>query len=318
MTSSAFSCLQSPRGPRVPVTTGATEREWVDLMIRAALSASFRATLESHKLVRVAGAHDAIGAVLAQEAGFQAVWSSSLEVSAARCLPDASLLTMTEYLEAATRMQKALTIPVVADCDTGYGNNLNVAHMVHEYEDAGITAVCIEDKVFPKINSFAEANQRLMDTYAFAKKIETAKLAQRDDDFFVIARTEALIGGYDVDEAIKRCSVYADAGADAVLIHSKSRKRDQVMEFLRRWERRLPVVIVPTTYPDWLADDAARAGVSVIIYANQGLRTIVSSLRDTYRSIYQRGSSTALEHQIASVEEIFGLQRLDEWKALER
>jgi phosphoenolpyruvate phosphomutase len=287
-------------------------------MIKTALSASFRAILQSHELVRVAGAHDAIGAVLAQEAGFQAVWSSSLEVSAARCLPDASLLTMTEYLEAAAHMQKALSIPVVADCDTGYGNNLNVAHMVHEYEDAGITAVCIEDKLFPKINSFAAAPQPLLDTYAFAQKIETAKGAQQGEDFFVIARTEALISGYDVDEAIKRCSVYADAGADAVLIHSKSRKSDQVLEFLRRWDRRLPVVIVPTTYPDWLAEDAARAGVSVIIYANQGLRTIVSSLRDTYRSIYQCGRSTELEDQIASVEEIFSLQHLNEWKALEQ
>jgi phosphoenolpyruvate phosphomutase len=278
---------------------------------------SFRAVLERDGVVRAAGAHDALGGVLAQECGFQAVWSSSLEVSAARCLPDASLLTMTEYLEAAANIQKALNIPVVADCDTGYGNAMNVAHMVHEYEGAGITAICIEDKLFPKMNSFAAGDQTLLPTAAFAHKIETAKNAQSGDELFVIARTEALISGLSVDEALTRCHAYVDGGADAILIHSKARTNAQVLEFLRRWERRRPVVIVPTTYPDWHIDEAAAAGVSVVIYANQGLRATVSSLRDTYRSIYERGDSVALEGSIASVSDIFSLQRLADWRKLD-
>ncbi|MBB5159496.1 isocitrate lyase/phosphoenolpyruvate mutase family protein [Saccharopolyspora phatthalungensis] len=278
---------------------------------------SFRTVLERGDILRAAGAHDALGAVLAQESGFQAVWSSSFEVSAARCLPDASLLTMTEYLEAAAAMQKALSVPVVADCDTGYGNSLNVAHMVHEYERAGITAVCLEDKIFPKMNSFAEAEQQLLPAPAFAHKIETAKNAQSDADFFVIARTEALIAGLPVQEALARCHAYVDAGADAVLIHSKAKTKDQVLEFLEQWDRRRPVVVVPTTYPDWHVDDAAQAGVSVVIYANQGLRATVSSLRHTFRSIYETGNSTALEGSIASVSDVFSLQRLADWQKLE-
>ncbi|MFE2867960.1 isocitrate lyase/phosphoenolpyruvate mutase family protein [Embleya sp. NPDC059259] len=286
-------------------------------MLRTALAAPFRAVLAEHDLVRVAGAHDALGAVLAQEAGFQAVWSSSLEVSAARCLPDASLLGMSEYLEAAANMQKALSIPVIADCDTGYGNNLNAAHMVHEYEAAGITAVCIEDKLFPKINSFAAVDHTLLDINTFARKIEVAKSAQQTPDFFLIARTEALISGLGVDEALKRCSAYADAGADAVLVHSKIRTSEQITRFLDGWDGAVPVVVVPTTYPDWDARAAAAAGVSVVIYANQGLRATVSSLRDTYGAIFREGSSVEVEDRIASVQEVFRLQRLDAWKALD-
>jgi len=278
---------------------------------------SFRSVLADNKVVRLAGAHDAMGAALAEQAGFQGVWASSLEMSAARCLPDASVMTMTEYLEGASNMQKALSIPVVADCDTGYGNNLNVAHMVHEYEAAGITAVCMEDKLFPKMNSFAGGAQTLLSTEAFASKIETAKNAQHDPDFFVIARTEALISGLSVQEALERCHAYADAGADAVLIHSKAKVNDQVLEFLEAWGGHRPVVVVPTTYPEWHVNDAAKAGVSVVIYANHGLRATVSALRDTFKTILSLGETTSLESRIASVSEVFELQNLDDWQKLE-
>lgn len=277
---------------------------------------SFRSVLAGSDIVRVAGAHHALSGYLAQEAGFQAVWSSSFEVSASRCLPDASILSMTEYLEAAANIQKALSIPVVADCDTGYGDNLNVAHMVHEFEGAGITAVCIEDKLFPKMNSFVGNGQALLDTAAFAAKIRTAKNAQDSSDFFVIARTEALISGLDVDRALERCRAYADSGADAVLVHSKQRTKDQVLAFLDGWDGRVPVVVVPTTYPDWHIDEARAAGVSVVIYANQGLRASVSSLRDAYQAIYRDGDTTGIEGSIASVGDLFELQRLTEWQKL--
>ncbi|WP_406091158.1 isocitrate lyase/phosphoenolpyruvate mutase family protein [Streptomyces sp. NBC_01013] len=275
---------------------------------------SFRSLVEKGELVRVAGAHDALGAVIAQQAGFDAVWSSSLEVSAARCIPDASLLTMTEYLAAASNMQKVLGIPVIADCDTGYGNNLNVVHMVHEYQAAGITAICMEDKLFPKLNSFAGGDQTLLSTEAFCGKIRAAKSAQATEDFFVVARTEALISNLSLDIALERCHAYCEAGADAVLIHSKSKTKEQVEAFLSRWDGRRPVVIVPTTYPDWHADDIADAGVSVVIYANHGLRATVTSLRETFESIHRRGDSTELEDRIAALSEVFELQQLTTWQ----
>ena len=279
---------------------------------------SFRSVLAISNPSRVAGVHDALGGVLAEQAGFDAVWSSSLEVSAVRCLPDASLLTMTEYLEAASNIQKALHIPVIADCDTGYGNAMNVTHMVHEYEGAGITAVCLEDKLFPKLNSFAKGDQTLLPKTEFAHKIASAKRAQRTADFFVIARTEALISGLPLQDALDRCHAYVNAGADAVLVHSKSPNNKQIIGFLDAWERRSPVVVLPTTYPDWHIDDVAKAGVSVVIYANQGLRATVSALRNAYGEIIDRGDSTTLEASIASVADVFSLQRLADWQAVGR
>ncbi|KOG28529.1 isocitrate lyase/phosphoenolpyruvate mutase family protein [Streptomyces resistomycificus] len=290
-------------------------------MLKSALHPSFRSVLAARRAagsaVRVAGAHDALGGRLAEAAGFDAVWASSLEVSAARCLPDASVLTMTEYLEAAANTQKALGIPVVADVDTGYGNNLNVAHMVREYEAAGITAVAIEDKQFPKMNSFVATSHTLLDTDTFASKLRVAKQAQRTEDFFVIARTEALIDGLGVEVALERCHAYVDAGADGVLVHSKKPTNEQVLAFLAEWQDRAPVVVVPTTYPDWHIDDAVKAGVSTVIYANQGLRATIRALRETFSTIVDQGATTELEDRIASVKDIFALQGLAEWQELE-
>lgn len=268
-------------------------------------------------LVRLAGAHDALGSRLAQQAGFQAVWASSLEVSASRCLPDASVLTMTEYLTAAANMQRAVDIPVVADVDTGYGNNLNVAHMVREYEAAGITAVCMEDKLYPKVNSFAATSHALLPVSEFNRKIETAKNAQRSPDFYLIARTEALINNEGVETALERCRAYAEAGADAVLIHSKKKEESEIVEFLDGWDGRRPVVIVPTTYPHWSAAEAEKRGVSVVIYANQGLRATVEAVRKTFGTIYDEGSSLGVETEIAPVSDVFALQDLQQWLALE-
>ncbi|MER6028208.1 isocitrate lyase/phosphoenolpyruvate mutase family protein [Streptomyces sp. NPDC001851] len=290
-------------------------------MLESPRHPSFRSVLAARRAaggaVRVAGAHDALGGRLAESAGFDAVWASSLEVSAARCLPDASVLTMTEYLQAAANTQKAIGIPVVADVDTGYGNNLNVAHMVREYEAAGITAVAIEDKQFPKMNSFVATSHTLVDTETFCSKLRVAKQARRTEDFFVIARTEALIDGLGVEVALERCHAYVDAGADAVLVHSKRPTNEQVLAFLAEWRDRAPVVVVPTTYPDWHIDDAVKAGVSTVIYANQGLRATIRALRETYGTILDRGATTELEDRIASVKDIFSLQRLADWQELE-
>ncbi len=286
--------------------------------MRRITNRTFREVLAEGQAVRAAGVHDALGAMLAEQAGFAAVWASSLGISAARCLPDASLLTMTDYLQAAVQMQRRVGIPVVADCDTGFGNNLNIAYLVHEYEAAGISAVCIEDKHYPKMNSFAPGNHDLLETTAFARKISIAKRVQSGDDFFVIARTEALISGLSVDEALNRSYAYAEAGADALLVHSKHRTSAEVQAFLEQWDGRKPVVLVPTTYPGWHFDDAVKAGASVIIYANQGLRATIDALRATFHAIITHGSSADLEADLASLNDVFELQRLRQWQELER
>ncbi len=276
-----------------------------------------RRRLAEPAVIRVAGAHDALSALVAEEVGFDSVWASSLAISAARGLPDMSLLSMTDYLHAASNINDVCGLPVIADCDTGFGNTLNVAYMVRQYEAAGIAAVCIEDKVFPKRNSFVETDQLLEDADVFARKIEIAKQTQRDDDFLVIARTEALIAGAGIGEALRRAHGYVDAGADAILMHSKSREPDEVVAFLDLWQGRAPVVVVPTTYYAWHVQDAAEAGVAVVIYANQALRAAVCSMRQALRQVLDAGSSVPIEKEIAPMADIFRLQRVDEWLALE-
>ena len=269
-------------------------------------------------IVRVAGAHDALSALVAEDVGYDAVWASSLAISASRGLPDMSLLTMTDYLQAASHINEVCATPVIADCDTGFGDVANVAYMVQRYEAAGIAAVCIEDKVFPKRNSFVEAEQLLEDADAFAHKVEVAKRTQRTEEFMVIARTEAAIAGLGVAEALRRANRYADAGADAILMHSKSPLPDEVLAFLSGWGGQAPVVVVPTTYYHWHVKDAQTAGVSMVIYANQGLRACVRSMRRAWNEVLSTGSSAPIEGRIAPMAEIFRLQRVDEWLSLER
>jgi phosphoenolpyruvate phosphomutase len=189
--------------------------------------------------------------------------------------------------------------------------------MVRQYEAAGVAAVCIEDKVFPKRNSFMQAEQVLEDADVFARKVEIAKRTQRGTDFLVIARTEAAIAGFGVDEALRRAHRYVDAGADAILMHSKSREPDEILAFCAAWNRRAPVVVVPTTYYRWHVDEAAKAGVAMVIYANQALRASVRSMADTLRQTLTTGSSVPVEPDIAPMADIFRLQRVDEWLALE-
>ena len=177
----------------------------------------------------VAGAHSGLSARLVELAGFDAIWASGFEISAAYAVPDANVLTQTETLAAAREMADATKIPVIADCDNGFGNAINVIRTVRDYEAAGIAAICIEDNVFPKRCSFYEGVRReLAGIEEHARKVRAAKDARRTEEFAVIARTEALIAGWGMDEALARAHAYADAGADMVLVHSKQKTFDEL------------------------------------------------------------------------------------------
>lgn len=271
-------------------------------------AARLRGLLAGPRLVRVAGAHNALSARLVEASGFDAVWASSFELATSHALPDASILTMSEALDAARGMREAVSIPVIADCDTGYGDAANVAHMVRRYESSGIAAVCIEDKVFPKVNSLAAADQELLDLDLFVDKLRAAGRARRSPDLVLIARTEALIGGLGVDEALRRAHAYVEAGADAVLVHSKAPTPDQIWEFLEAWGGRAPVVVVPTTYYDVDGAELERRGVRVVIYANHGLRAAVRAMRETFLELHRSDSSRLVEDRIATVAELLELQ----------
>jgi len=262
--------------------------------------------------VRAVGAHDALTARLIEQAGFEAVWASSFALSASHGVLDAGLLTMTQHLDAAEAMHAVTHIPVIADCDTGYGGPLNVAYAVQAYERRGIAALCIEDKVFPKTNSFVDAAHDLVPTEEFVLKIRAGKAAQRGDDFMLIARTETVISGGTVTQALDRCRAYAQAGADAVLIHSKSHSPDEVIEFARCWDHPASVVAVPTTYSGVAEKTLGDAGIGLVIYANQGLRAAIRALQGVFRELAEARCAAAVDNddRIASIREVFALQSM--------
>jgi phosphoenolpyruvate phosphomutase len=278
-----------------------------------------RTLLGSAGIVLAAGAHDALSAKLAEEAGFDAIWASGFGISAVQALPDANILTLTETLEAVRRICDAVDIPVIADCDNGYGNAINVMRTAAEFERAGAAGICIEDNEFPKRCSFyAGVRRELVPIGEHARKVEAATSARRDASFLVIARTEALIAGLGMEEALLRARAYAEAGADAVLVHSKSRDFAELKAFAQQWDQPVPLVAVPTTYPAVTLEQLERAGFRLAIFANQALRSAIVAMRDTLREIRREGRVVTVEDRIAPLEEVYALVGVPELKSNEQ
>src|SRR5690242_16725320 len=225
---------------------------------------ALRDKVRAGELATVMAAHNPLSARLAEEAGFDGIWASGFELSAAYGVPDASLLSLTQHLDMTRAIIEQVGIPMIADLDTGYGNAINVGHVVGAYARAGSAAVVIEDKTFPKDTSLlAGARQELVRVEEFQGKIEAARAAGASvagggHDLLVIARTEALIADLGIEEALRRGAAYAEAGADLLLIHSKRKTPDEIVAFANAWNGAIPLTIVPTAYPD-LTEEKARA-----------------------------------------------------------
>ncbi len=284
--------------------------------------AALRAGLQAPQPVVAVGAHDAMSAQLIEQYGFDAIWVSGFGVSTMTyALPDLNLVTMTEALEAAVRMDAATNLPVVADCDNGFGGLTNVVRTVKEYERAGIAGICVEDNVFPKRNSLfsGEARRELIPLAEQARRIRAAKQAQEAPDFVFIARVEALIAGHGVAAACERADAYAEAGADAILIHSKDKTLREIEGFLQSWKGlgKIPLVAVPTLYPTFTVEQLHAKGFQMIILANQPMRAAVKAMEDTLRTLQEKRNAAAVDDDIAPVNHVFELVRTQETIALE-
>jgi len=275
--------------------------------------------LAATDLITLMSAHNPLSARLAEEAGFDGIWASGFELSAAYGVPDASLLSLTQHLDMTRAIIEQTTIPLVADIDTGYGNAINVLHVVAAYAKAGAAAVVMEDKLFPKDTSLlAGGRQELVRIEEFQGKIEAAREAGKVHNLVVIARTEALIADLGLDEALKRGAAYAEAGADLLLVHSKKKTPDEIVVFCERWQGPIPLTIVPTAYPD-LTEEKAKAlkKIKIMIYANHAIRAAVGAMREVFAQIRRDGGIHQIDKQIASVEDIFELQRVAAMKVAE-
>jgi phosphoenolpyruvate phosphomutase len=252
-------------------------------------------------------AHDGLSAKIVEEAGFPGVWASGLTVSAALGVRDSNEASWTQVLEVLEFMADATSIPILLDGDTGYGNFNNVRRLVRKLCQRGVAAVCLEDKLFPKTNSFVGEHQPLADVDEFCGKIKAGKDSASDTDFSIVARVEALIAGRGLDEALRRAEAYHAAGADAILIHSKRQTADEILAFANEWGGRAPLVIVPTMYYATPSDSFRKAGISIVIWANHNLRAAISAMRDVSRRIRDEESLVGVEGSIASVRDVFAL-----------
>lgn len=267
-----------------------------------------REALRSGRLVRMVGAHDALTAKLIEDAGFEGVWASGLEISASHLVPDASVLTMSEFLGRADWINQAVAIPVVADCDTGFGDETNVARTVVEYERIGVAGICVEDNTFPKANSYVSKERRLLSIEEFVAKIKAAVSARFDSQFCLFARTEAFVAGEGLEGALARASAYAEAGADAIVVQSAATTLDEVASFARRWTFSAPLVAIPTRYSSARLPDVSSLGVNAVIFANVTIRAEIESLRRVLARLSSAESLADVESSLCGLDDLFRLQ----------
>lgn len=281
-----------------------------------------RSMLQSNELEFLMEAHNGISAKIAEEAGFKGIWGSGLSISASLGVRDNNEASWTQVLDVVEFMSDATKIPILLDGDTGYGNFNNMRRLVMKLEQRGVAGVCIEDKIFPKTNSFLRTEaQPLADVDEFCGKIKAGQDTKLDDDFNIIARVEALIAGWGLAEALKRADAYRLAGANGILMHSKISKPDEILAFMREWGERsktCPVVIVPTKYYSTPTNVFREANVSVCIWANHQMRMAVTAMQAVTKTIFEEQSLMNVEDKIVSVAELFRLQNDKELEAAEK
>jgi phosphoenolpyruvate mutase len=273
--------------------------------------------LEAKPLVRVIEAHSGLTGLIAETvfvAGdnsrkeFDGIWLSSLTDSALKAKPDI------EYVDRMTSISDILettTKPIIFDGDTG-GATEHFVFMVRTLERLGVSAVIIEDKKGLKRNSLfgTDASQVQDDVEDFSHKISSGKNAQVSDDFMIIARIESLILKVGMDDALSRAQAYIAAGANGIMIHSKEPNADEILTFCREYAKfddRVPLVVVPSTYSSTTEDELSEAGVSIVIYANQLLRSAYPAMVEVAKSILQHGRAAEAESLCMPIKEIIRL-----------
>ena len=234
--------------------------------------------LATYNRVPILGCHDALSAIIGERAGFQALWASSLGLSAVQGRRDAGELTWSEIVNWASNITDATDIPLLVDGDNGHGDYNITRLFAGKLFKAGASGISIEDQIFPKRNSFMEKNQELEDAEIFCGKIAAIK-DSLGEDLTVVARVEALVVERGIDVALDRAHAYVEAGADAIIIHSKSTDASDVVSFVRSWDKPNPLILIPTSYHKSLFQSIVGLKVGGVVWANQMLRVQVTALQ---------------------------------------
>ncbi len=261
------------------------------------------------------GAHDTLSAKLVAAAGFDALWVGSLEASAYRCMPDVNLITSVEMAEAVRAVRQGAGLPVLVDADNGYGSDEAALRALRLFAEAGAAGMVVEDNEFPKRNSlYAFDDRRLTDPDEFAQRLRA--LAHHRGTVKIIARTEALVAGLGVDEALRRLECYAAAGADAVFVQTNSAHAAELPEVLKAFSGTLPIVVAPTALPELSIDEFHDLGANLVLFANVVSRATIRGLTRMLAEL--RGSRTlsGVADHICDLKEMFRLTEAGSWNRL--
>ena len=264
-------------------------------------------------------AHDGLSAAIAQRGGFKGLWASGLSISSSLGYRDANEASWTELVDVVERMVDATGHSSSGGCGQWLWQLQQRAACRPQTSSARREGICLEDKGFPKMNSFVGDRHPLAEIKEFCGRLQAVKDTVSATDFVLVARIEALIAGHGQDEALARAHAYADAGADAILIHSRKSEADEIFAFTRSWQNRLPVVIVPTKYYRTPVSKYREAGISTVIWANHNMRAAIAAMRDVCTRILNDDGIAGIESEVATLEELFELMAYDELaKAEER
>jgi phosphoenolpyruvate phosphomutase len=273
--------------------------------------ARLRRLLTCGAATQLMGVHDGMSARIASAEGFAALWASGLCMSTALGLRDSDEASWSQLISLVASMTQATERPVLVDGDTGYGNFNSARLFARAAERVGAAGICLEDKVFPKMNSFFGSRHQLAPVGQFCGKLRACRDALADPGFVLVARTETLIVGGSVPEALDRSAAYSQAGADAIFIHSRKPDVSEIAEFCEQWANTCPVIIAPTTYHRTDMATFRKLGIAGVMWANQGMRAAYAAIRDTCRTVLAQESVAGVEDRIASLKEIFSLYQYE-------
>ncbi len=279
-----------------------------------------RRLLRSKKVVRILEAHNGLTGLIVENTyidtdnkreEFDGMWESSLTDSVSKGKPDIGTVDFTSRLATIDQILEVTTKPMIVDGDNG-GLPEHFTFFVKNLERLGVSAVIIEDKIGLKKNSLfgtdVKQNQDSIENFAY--KIKIGKKSQVTEDFMIIARIESLILGQGQDDAIKRAKAYINAGADGIMIHSKDTKPDEILEFCENYKKLdtdIPLVVVPSTYGTITEKQLSDAGVSVIIYANQLLRSAYPSMKNVAETILRSQNASSVDNDCMNIKDILTL-----------
>lgn len=279
-----------------------------------------RRLLEVKPIVRLLEAHNGLTGLIIENLQisidshpkeFDGMWLSSLTDSTAKGKPDTEAVDVTSRMQTLNDIVEVTTKPIVYDGDTG-GRLEHFVFTVKTLERLGVSAVIIEDKVGLKKNSLfgTDAEQEQDTIENFSNKISAGKKSQITDDFMIIARVESLILKKGLEDALSRAKAYIDAGADGIMIHSKEKTPEEILEFCKSYknfEKKVPLVAVPSTYNTIYEKELAGAGVNIVIYANQLLRSAYPAMIETAKSILINERSHEADSSMMNISEILTL-----------